>query len=95
MREVLPSREDDAPSKPNIRMRILLLRNSIPRQRVDLHDKTFMYEHASGLENWQYGRWDPLRWQRDTLYPQQLALTSPTNGGLSIGIVRFRTKATE
>jgi len=29
------------------------------------------------------------------LYPQQLALTSPTGGGRSVGIVRVRTKATE
>jgi hypothetical protein len=29
------------------------------------------------------------------LYSQKLALTSPTSGGLSVGIVRSRTKATE
>ena len=29
------------------------------------------------------------------LYPQKLALTSPTGGGHSVGIVRVRTKATE
>jgi len=29
------------------------------------------------------------------LYPQKLALTSPTGGGRSAGIVRSRTKATE
>jgi len=29
------------------------------------------------------------------LYPQKLALTSPTCGGRSVGIVRSRTKATE
>jgi len=29
------------------------------------------------------------------LYPQNLALTSPTGGGRSVGIVRVRTKATE
>jgi len=29
------------------------------------------------------------------LYPQKLALTSPTSGGRSVGIVRVRTKATE
>jgi hypothetical protein len=28
-------------------------------------------------------------------YPQKLALTSPTSGGRSVGIVRSRTKATE
>jgi len=29
------------------------------------------------------------------LYPKKLALTSPTGGGRSVGIVRLRTKATE
>ena len=29
------------------------------------------------------------------LYPQKLALTSPTGGGRSVGIVRSRTKATD
>jgi hypothetical protein len=29
------------------------------------------------------------------LYPLKLALTSPTSGGRSIGIVRSRTQATE
>ena len=29
------------------------------------------------------------------LYPQKLALNSPTGGGRSVGIVRVRTKATE
>jgi hypothetical protein len=29
------------------------------------------------------------------LYPQKLALTSPTGGGRSVGIVRSRTKTTE
>jgi hypothetical protein len=29
------------------------------------------------------------------LYPQKMALTSPTSGGRSVGIVRLRTKATE
>ena len=29
------------------------------------------------------------------LYPQKLALTSPTGGGRSVDIVRVRTKATE
>ena len=29
------------------------------------------------------------------LYPQKLALTSPTGGGRSVGIVRVRTNATE
>jgi hypothetical protein len=40
-------------------------------------------------------RGNPLRWPRDTLYPQKLALTSPASGGRSVGLVRSRTKATE
>jgi hypothetical protein len=51
--------------------------------------------NATVLENREYGRGDPLRWPRDTLYPQKLALTSPTGGDRSVSIVRFRTKATE
>jgi hypothetical protein len=41
------------------------------------------------------GRGDPLRRSRDILYPQKLALTSPTSDGRSVGIVRLRTKAAE
>jgi hypothetical protein len=41
------------------------------------------------------GREDLLCWPRDTLYPLKLALTSPTSGGRSVGIVRLRTKAPE
>jgi hypothetical protein len=47
---------------------------------------------VSGQVNRINGRGDPLRWSRDTLYPQKLALTSPTSGGRSVGIVRLRTK---
>jgi hypothetical protein len=36
-----------------------------------------------------------LRWPRDTLYPQTLALNSPKSGGRSVGIVRSRTRSTE
>jgi hypothetical protein len=39
------------------------------------------------------GRGDLLRWPRDTLYPLKLALTSPTIGGRSVGIVCWRTTA--
>jgi hypothetical protein len=38
---------------------------------------------------------DPSRWPRGTLYPQKLAVTSPTSDGRSVGIVRSRTQATE
>jgi hypothetical protein len=51
--------------------------------------------NGSGLESREYGRRDPSRWPRGTLYPQKLAVTSPTNSGRSVGIVRSRTKATE
>jgi hypothetical protein len=50
---------------------------------------------GSGLEIWYYGREDPLRWPRDTLNKQKLALTWPKSGGRSVGIVRSRTKTTE
>jgi hypothetical protein len=50
---------------------------------------------GSGLEIREYGRRDPSRWPRGTPYPQKLALSSPTSGGRSVGIVRSRTKATE
>jgi hypothetical protein len=49
----------------------------------------------SGLENWEYSCGDLLRWPRDTLYPQKLALISPTCGGRSVDIVHLRTKSTE
>jgi hypothetical protein len=49
----------------------------------------------SGLENREYSRRDPSRRTRGNLYPQELALTSPTVGGHSIGTVSSRTKATE
>jgi hypothetical protein len=50
---------------------------------------------CSGLENRVYGREDLVRWPRDILHPQKLALTSPARGGRSVGVVRLRTKATE
>jgi hypothetical protein len=50
----------------------------------------FSFELGSGLQNREYGRGDPLRWPRDTLSPQKLALTSPASGGRSVDIVRLR-----
>jgi hypothetical protein len=50
---------------------------------------------AQGLENRDYGRGDPLRWPRDTLYQLKLALTSSARCGRSVGIVRLRTKTAE
>jgi hypothetical protein len=54
-----------------------------------------VYSIISGLESREYGRRDQSRWPRGTLYPQNLALTSSTGGGRSVGIVRSRTQATE
>jgi hypothetical protein len=50
---------------------------------------------SSCLENREYGRRDPLCWSRGTLYPQKLAITSPTSGGRSVGIVRLWTQTME
>jgi hypothetical protein len=38
---------------------------------------------------------NPLRWPRNTLYPQKLALRHQKSAGRSVCIVRSRTKATE
>jgi hypothetical protein len=43
----------------------------------------------------EYGRRDPSRWPCGTFYPQKLAITSPTSGSHSVGIVRSRTQTME
>jgi hypothetical protein len=50
---------------------------------------------GSGLESREYGHRDPSRWPLGTLYPQKLALASPTSDCRSVGIVRSWTQATE
>jgi hypothetical protein len=50
---------------------------------------------SSGLENREYGHRDPLRWPRDTLYAQKLALTSLISSSHSVSTVRSWTEATE
>jgi hypothetical protein len=50
---------------------------------------------GSGLEIDITAVGDPPCRLRDTLYPQNLALTSPTSGGRSLGTVRSRSQATE
>jgi hypothetical protein len=50
---------------------------------------------GSGPESQEYGSRDPLHCPHDTVYPQKLALTCPTNGGRSVGIIRSRTQATD
>jgi hypothetical protein len=56
---------------------------------------TWQKSSGSCLENREYSRMDPSRWPRGTLYPQKLAITSPTSGGRSVGIFRSRSQATE
>jgi hypothetical protein len=51
-------------------------------------------EPSYGLENREYGRRDPSRSPRGTLYPQNLAVTSPSSG-IAVGIFRSRTQATK
>jgi hypothetical protein len=53
---------------------------------------TWQKSSVSCLENREYGRRDPSRWPRGTLHPQKFAITSPTSGGRSVGIVRSRTQ---
>jgi hypothetical protein len=50
---------------------------------------------GSCLENRESGLRDPSRWPRGTLYPQKLAISSPTSGGRSVGIVRLQTQTME
>jgi hypothetical protein len=50
---------------------------------------------TAGLKSGEYGRRDPSRWPRGFICPQKLALTLPTRGGRSAGIVRSRNKAME
>jgi hypothetical protein len=48
-----------------------------------------------GLESREYGHRNPSSWPHGTLYPQNLTLTSPTRGGLSVGIVCLLTQTTK
>jgi hypothetical protein len=67
-----------------------------PLSLVSTNDELLERKNSgSGPESREYGRRDPSRWPRGTLYPQKLALISPTNGGCLVGIVRLRTQATE
>jgi hypothetical protein len=50
---------------------------------------------GSGLESQDYGHRDPSCWPCRSLYSQTLALTLPTSGGRSVGIVCLWTQATE
>jgi hypothetical protein len=50
---------------------------------------------CSSLETQEYGSGGPLSWPSDTLYPQKLALTSPTCCVRLVGLVCSWTKTTE
>jgi hypothetical protein len=50
---------------------------------------------GSCLESRKYDRRDPSRWPCDIFYQQKLVLTSTTNCGRSVGLVRSLIKATE
>jgi hypothetical protein len=50
---------------------------------------------GSGLESREYGSRDPSRSPCGTLNPKKLAITSPTRGGHSVGIVCSRSQAKE
>jgi hypothetical protein len=54
-----------------------------------------MWQEELGKFLLDYGRRIRRADHSTSLYPQQLAVTSPTNGGCSGGIVRSRTQATE
>jgi hypothetical protein len=55
---------------------------------------TWQKSSGSCLENREYGRRDPSRSPRGTLYPQKLAITSPTSG-VARSVVRSRTQTME
>jgi hypothetical protein len=62
---------------------------------IGLHGLLRGYPYFSGLENREYGV-GILRADHATpFYQQKFALTSPTSGGRSVGIVRLRSKVME
>jgi hypothetical protein len=66
-----------------------------PLGLVSTVDELLERKSGSGQESREYVRRNPSRWPRGTLYPQELALISPTSGGRLVGIVRLRTQAAE
>jgi hypothetical protein len=52
-------------------------------------------EEILGTNSSGFGRGNPLCWPRDTLHLKKFMLTSPTNGGRSVGKVHYQTKARE
>jgi hypothetical protein len=93
-------------SNRNLRRAILFLETCKVQQYVHINSEIALYLLSevlcasvlvtSGLENRDYGRRESAALtMRHPLYLQKLALTSPTSGGRSVGIVRSRTKDTE
>jgi hypothetical protein len=79
---------------------LLVLEMHNPGSPHTLFNIPFPYPkfRAPELHKFMYsedGRRDPSRWPRGTLYPQKLAITSPTSGGRSVGMVRSRTQTME
>jgi hypothetical protein len=66
-------------------------------RNLGLHRLTSFYTglYKNVLSHVRVLLWEFVALTGNTLYPQRLALTSPTSGGRSVGIVRVRTKATE
>jgi hypothetical protein len=60
-----------------------------------VYNVTIIVNNVRYKESREHGLRDPSNWRRVTLYPQNLALTSPTSGGSSVGTVRSRTQAME
>jgi hypothetical protein len=64
-------------------------------ERGPIEELLLRNSSCSGLEIREYGYRDLLYWPRNILYPQKLALTLPTRGRRSVGILRLSTQATE
>jgi hypothetical protein len=89
--------------------RIILTRRPTLRSELDIlciHNLTTMVQAGKSRVRLPAGVTDffqitysfqphSSRWPRGIFYPQKLALTSPTSGGRSVGIVRSRTQAME
>jgi hypothetical protein len=94
-----PSGQEFPATDPEVRVRFQALPDVLssgsgtgPLSLVSATEELLRKSSVSYLKSREYGRRDPSRWPRGTLYPQKLALISPTSGGRSIGIVRSRTK---
>jgi hypothetical protein len=72
---------------------IFLVRNKVWASWIQLRSYLEKKSSGSWLESREYSCRDPLCWPLGTLYPQKLALTSPTSGGHSVGIVRSWTQS--